>query len=268
MKEYKPRESTAMMLDTCMEYMNSLEYRVSGRHLFYRMLQDNIYSKKCSYIPFMAILSRARKSFYKEWRPYTLEDNSRRIILNGYGAMCPEDVVVTDYICLDRFKDQDYFVVCCFEAIAMAGQFEHITMKSIPLFPFAGQYSIEPKWKLAKFLEEANDKYEGEKPIIVTYFGDADKYGRQIPKSAFSDVRKWCDVDFEIVYGGLTIEQAEKFKLPMNPDKKDEYQWESLCDLEARELIEPILYRYIDKDILLATIKREREIIEADKAGK
>ena len=32
----------------------------------------------------------------------------------------------------------------------------YITMKSIPLFPFGGQFTIEPKWKLAKFLEEVD----------------------------------------------------------------------------------------------------------------
>ena len=54
----------------------------------------------------------------------------------------------------------------------------------------------------------------------------------------------------------------------MKEYKPGEWQWEALNDKQARSLIEPIFYRYMDKDVLQATIDREKEIIEADKAGK
>lgn len=257
--EWQPRKDTVSLLDMSIKHINSVNYKVTGRWLFYRLLQDGIFSKKKDYKDrFHPPIDKARKSFYNGWHPDILSDETREIKPYGMGAMDESEVTVDEAIILDKFKEQKYFVMICFEAKAMTNQFEYYT-KGIPLCPFGGQASIPYKWEIAKLLEDAKVKYD--KPMKVLYFGDCDKWGKIIKSSAFRDIRKWCNADFDLEYVGLTVEQATSMKVPENPDRKGEYQWEALKDEQARYLIEGAVSKYQDKDILEETITRENELI-------
>jgi hypothetical protein len=143
------------------------------------------------------------------------------------------------------------YTVIGFEARAMVKQFLYYT-KGINLFPFCGDAHIEPKWKLAKHLEDAHRWYGG-KPMQFLYFGDCDEKGEMILKAAMKDVRRWCDQEIEIEakWCGLTREQAKRFHVPKNPDKPGQYQWEALTDPQAKEIIELALAKFgVDVDLI------------------
>ena len=257
MKEYNPRSVTKALLDRAYEFIESVPYRVSGRWLFYRLLQEGYIKDKKDDRPFWSAIIEARKRFYKDWRPNTLDDDTRRMIERIGGRVSIEDCVDSIprkafSVChwafkLDHFYCQENFIELWFEAQAMVGQFEYHT-ENMNLVPFRGDASIALKWNLAKHLEEMAEKYG--KPIFALYFGDADKKGLQIPKSAVNDVRKWCGIDFELVRCGLTREQAEKYKLPENPDRPGQYQWEALSDKKAGKIISKAVGKYIDQSII------------------
>lgn len=52
------------------------------------------------------------------------------------------------------------------------------------------------------------------------------------------------------------------YSLPENFEKPGEYQWESLDDPQAREIITSALDRYVDKERIADIGRRERSITE------
>jgi hypothetical protein len=236
MTTWKPQRDSKAILDFAMAKIKSVPYKVSSRWAFYRVLQAGLVSDKSFITKFDYVTSRARKSFYGEWRPDTLIDSIRSCEWKGefdayFGLQ------------LDSASKQDFYVQCWFEAEAMHGQFEHYTEPyRVSLVPFRGDISIPMKWQLAKKLEQACEKYG--KPIKVLYFGDYDKKGFQIIEAALRDIRAWCKIDFDVERVGLTLEQAKSFGLPENPDHPDAYQWEALEDEQAKQLILDSLSKY------------------------
>jgi hypothetical protein len=218
--------------------MDALPYKVSNRWAFYRILQDLGY-KKDAYKTWIKWESRARKNFWGGYAPDTFEDDTRDTHWTGTGyASFAEwlESLKYDNPVYDAFNRQGRIVVCCFEARAMEQQFQYYLGRyRISLIPFGGDYTIEPKWRVAKQLAYWYNGYH--LPIIVLYFGDCDKKGRQIPESAFKDIRKWAQVPFEVRWCGLTPDQVEKYNLPENPERRGQYQWEALEDPQAAEII-------------------------------
>ena len=66
-------------------------------------------------------------------------------------------------------------------------------------------------------------------------------------RKALRDIRAWCKIPFDYEIMGLTLQQAQKFNLPTNPQKPNNYQWEALNDKQAEKLITEALVRYLDK---------------------
>lgn len=258
---YAPRGQTAAILDRAYELVRSVPYQVGARWLFYRLLQEGYYSSKADYNnKFLKATSAARHACYKEWRPDTLADETRKAIARGNGA---EDVtewlswVADGLTCrLDKWDTQSHYVELWYEARAMTQQFEHYT-QHITLRPLGGQASIEYKWRAAKGLEEAARRYAA--PIIVLYFGDLDTAGGTISDVAQRDVRKWCDVDFEFIHCGLSAEQVARYNVPENPEKPGEYQWEALSDEGARAIITAGVAPYLRHDAFTDVEEQEAE---------
>jgi hypothetical protein len=91
-----------------------------------------------------------------------------------------------------------------------------------------------------------------------------------IDKSAIKDIRKWCQVPFEIERVGLTLEQVARFEqqgttVPENPDKPGEYQWEALTDAQAASLISSVT-DLIDRDAWQRVEEQEEEAAEEVRA--
>lgn len=249
---YRPKEEYAKVLDFCWEKLQSIPYKPTLRWLFYRVVQELGWSKD-DYNKFKNnIMSPARKRYYKEWRPDTLIDDTRNIFKRGHGEY-------SFNMDLDKVKLQDHYVQIWFEANAMFQQFHYITKDyGVTLVPFSGSYTIYPKWKVAKILEEAKKRWN--KPIVVLYFGDWDDKGRKIPKEALKNIKEWSGVDFKVYWCGLTPKQALAHEIPEKLDakKKGEYQWEALDHKDAEKIITNVLDKFWDK-------KKTKKIIEQDK---
>lgn len=234
------RERAIETMAIALQHVGSVPYRVSLRWLFYRLLQDGIYTAKADYLRFKSLQGSWRKAFKNGWTPYTLADSTRKPIRRVYGYRShsqaerglPRQVSRKIDLHIDHFYQQENYVEIWFEAKAMAGQFEYYT-KDIDLIPFGGDPSLAFKWDLAKYLEEQAEYYD--KPIKILYFGDCDAKGGQIIDSAARDIQNWCDADIEVVRCGLTPGQARKYKLQTLD--KGQYQWEALTDDAAREII-------------------------------
>lgn len=258
-----PDPKTQKILNAALDHVKSVSYKVSLRWVFYRLYQDGFYSTKDGYNKFEYLCSRARHSRWNGWKPDTLADETREIIRRIYGYPeieealdeMPDDLASNIDLSIDHFFRQDHYIEIWYEARAMTGQFRHYTAK-IDLIPLGGMSSIPYKWRIAKELEWKRKKYQ--KPIKILYFGDEDLAGHNIKADVEEDVKKWSAADFEIVWAGLTKEQAEKYGIPHSIEKQG-FQWEALDDEAASEIIKDSLDRFIDRAIIKEAEKEARE---------
>lgn len=250
MAEYRPRRESGAILDAAWRHVGSVPYRVSVRWLFYRLLQDGHFSDKEDYGRLLTLLSAARKRFYKEWRPDTLADDTRHVSDFGRGYMTHEEwlrripKMIGGYP--DYWKRQPNYVLVCFEAAAMSGQFDHYLPSFISRCAFKGDVSIPTKWEIAELLGYCARKYQ--KPVKVVYFGDLDPKGLIIPESAMADIEAWATCDFEYTRAGLNPGDENTYEISENPDRPGTYQWEGLDDEEAGRLITSAVAEYIDAE--------------------
>lgn len=265
--------NTKYILQRCHFHINSVDYKVSLRWLFYRLAQEGLYRKDFNDLSgkrvsdyknrFTGLFSRVRKEFKYDFYPDIIADETRNIIWKGLGRKDELDGIKNLTFKLDKFVNQDYFVLICFEALAMASQFEYYT-KHIPLIPFKGDPSIPYKWEIAKTIEYANNNYK--KPVVVIYYGDRDDKGEKIFNSAFKDITKWSNVKFEVIHGGLKLQDAIKFNLPKMPGKPNNYQWEALSDEQARKIILRTIKKYVNFEKQELKEQEEKEILNRWKA--
>ncbi|MCP4652824.1 MAG: hypothetical protein GY858_05515 [Candidatus Omnitrophica bacterium] len=237
--EYKPRVQATRILDRAWIHIQSVDYKVSLRWVFYRLLQDGLYKSKGDYKKLINMLSRARKRRYKEWGPWSLSDVSREpIVRHGEFKDVEEFEEWKDALepSIDEWYSQDNYVEVWFEAKAMVDQFKELVPNFVTLEPFGGDISIPEKWKIAKRLKKANEEYQ--LPITILYFGDCDSKGEEIPKNAIKDIRPWSSTDFKFKIAGLTKQQARLKKITEKPENPNEFQWEALNDNQAREIID------------------------------
>jgi len=231
-EEWRVTSDGVKILDYATAKLQSVPYKPSSRWLFYQLVQAGLIPKDKS-SKFDYLLSRARKSFYGQWRPDSLADTIRECDFRGDGY-CQFAYQ------MDTNKLQQYYVQLWFEAEAMLEQFKHYTSEyRVSLVPFRGDCSIPIKWEIAKKLEDAHRKYG--KQIKILYFGDFDPKGLQIFDSAVKDIKAWCKVPFEVERIGLTLNQAVEYGIPDNPNKPNTYQWEALDDKKAGNLIQTSL---------------------------
>ncbi len=267
MKEYNPHPRTAQILDYAMEKIKSVPYRPNSRWVFYRVYQK-FGLKKEDVKLFDNWTSKARKRFYKEWRPDILADSIRKPSFRGQGFKSVEQwlgytiATIKNQTCiLEKISKQKYYIQLWFEAEAMHEQFKYFTNGyHVSLVPFRGDVSIAIKWEIAKRLERIYKNYQ--KPIVILYFGDLDTKGEEIPENALKDIKNWCGINFKTYWCGLTKKQIRKYKLPENPEKPGQYQWEALEHDQAGELILNVLDKFLDKKIIDKIVEQEREAEE------
>jgi len=263
---YEPRLESKRILQRAWHWIQSVSYSVTIRWVFYRLLQDGTYSEKAGYKHLISLLSKARKEFYDNWRPWTLADDSRGAILlqrsgyyglhlRGHGFESEQEWLTTikrELNCpLDKWMTQPIYSEIWFEAAAMQGQFLHYANQYMPLLAFKGDVSIPEKWRTAERL--AKRYSELKKPIHIYYFGDFDPKGLTIPLSAWSDIGSWAaglimkqeGIDFKEASAvlhyhrvGINEEHIEELDIPENPERPGTYQWEALDDEQAEKLIQ------------------------------
>ncbi len=269
MKTRSTKQQINDLAERALAHVRSVTYKVSVRWLFYRLLQDGLYNAKENYSRFVQIVSRWRHEGKAGWQPNILADETREAILSGIEEMTPANEMSESIIqnlhlwTLDsHFKYQDFYVEVWFEARAMIGQFKKYA-PNITLCPFGGYTSIPMKWEIAKRLEHMNNRFE--KPIVVLYFGDCDDAGFEILESSVEGgkgLRKWCDTDFKVIRCGLTKQQAKKYRIPENPEKPGQFQWEALNDEQARIIITKCISRYVNHEAIERVNRESLELNE------
>lgn len=266
-RNQKSTEEIKLILDSAMDALSAVPYKVSLRWLFYRLIELGYYSEKGDYRHFKDLQARYRKSQKRGWAPDTLVDDTRPVVYRGDGAEGEDEAiqlqVETLTATLSHFDEQKYYVEVWFEAEAMSRQFQYYT-KGLTLRAFKGDFTIEPKWRTAKELEWSAKRYG--LPMVIVYFGDLDDKGQLIPHSAVKDIRKWCEYEFHLVIGGLKPEHVDRFKLDPNPDRPGQFQWEALDDTEAQTVIRESISPFVDGDVISAMDERSR-MITADIRG-
>lgn len=262
---WQPRQKQQHILDRGWYWKQSVPYEVSARWIFYKLYDfDHLFdaSKKQAYHNlFLPLFSKARKQFYKNWRPDSLVDDSREELLGGFGYWNEKEwleIGIGEQECeLDKWRFANAYAEIWFEAFAMKGQFEYFA-PNISLVPFKGDASIEYKWRIAKRIEKIEKRYE-DKPIKILYFGDLDKKGLEIPQSALRDIEDWCSVPFQYVRCGLNPGDEARFDLGGAIDQPDSYQWESLSHDQAGALIMPAIEDLFSQGVLDEIEEREGE---------
>lgn len=259
-QNYNPRKETAETLSWTLTKVEEVPYRVTMRWAFYRCVQELGLTKE-DYQRFKKWTSKARKNFWNGWRPWTLIDDTRGLIElgDGFGNFKEWVKEVKDMKpTYEKFSSQEKLLMIWFEAEAMRSQFMHYAAPyHVPMAPFRGDPGPDYKWRIAKFLDELDENY-GPKPIVILYFGDYEPIGKtgsrgkgiRIPIDALKDIRPWFwslqinrgiskdDLtDLKFIRCGLNSEHIEQWDLPTNPERPGEYQWESLSDELAGELI-------------------------------
>lgn len=266
---YNPRGKTADALNRGRELVKSVDYHVSARWVFYRLLQEGWYTRKLDYAnKWLKAASRARHAFWGGWRPDTLADDTRAAIERGHGPKTPEDWLadVSARVSCDlaKWHGQPNYVELWFEARAMADQFRHYT-DHMTLRPMGGQPSIPYKWEAAKELEWAARVYG--RPVVILYFGDLDAGGECIEQVTRADVAKWCTVPFQFIRCGLNPGDPERYGIPENPEKPGEFQWEALPDDAAREIITENVGRFV-RHAAFTTIEQQERAVTAWLRGR
>lgn len=286
---WQPNPKSKSILDRAMEHIRSVSYKVSARWVFYRLLQDGIYTKKSDYKnTFISLTSRARHSGY--WNPDILADETREAVIfepdgtDKPGVAIQEQIELARVLAkeeieelresLDNYQyihsyriDPNYYhdsiTVVMFEARAMAQQFK-LYAEGLTLCPFGGQPFIPYKYEIAKYLEAQHEKYD--KPLLVLYFGDYDEAGQTIFKTAQTDISKWCGYGIRWEFCGLTLEQVKRYEIPENIEHEG-YQWEALTDRQAAEIIQTSIRKFVDVEEASRRAWREsrrvRETVEA-----
>ncbi len=265
---WQPTAKSKLILDRAMEHIQSVPYKVSARWVFYRLLQDGIYTKKADYKnTFIGLTSRARHNGY--WNPDILADETREAVIfepegtDRPGVDIQQQIELARVLAKEEIEslrrslenyqythdyriDSTYFydsiTVVMFEARAMEQQFRRYA-DGLTLCPFGGQPSIPYKYEIAKYLESQCEKYD--KPLLVLYFGDYDEAGQTIFNTAQEDIGKWCAYEIQWEFCGLTREQVENYEIPENLEHEG-YQWEALTDAQAAEIIQTSIRRFVD----------------------
>ena len=267
---YKPQGKTKEILDWCLSRVQSVDYRVTARWLFYRFVEEvlkpsgmSVKTAKKQYKTFLQWTSRARKRFYNGWSPNTLVDDTRYTRERGFGFSSEErwvDHFEREKCVLDKYLNQSNILEIWFEAEAMYSQFDYYTSPyHLTLRPFKGDPSIDYKAKIAKDLEYLGNY---KKPIIVLYFGDYDQKGVEIPENALRDIRAWSKTPFKFFRCGINKEQIVEWGMIESFDKEGTYQWEALSEDKAKALILGYVEKYWSLDKIQEVEEKEREATE------
>lgn len=266
-RKWNPRQKTVDFLQICWNVIQTVDYSVPVRWVFYRLIQDfGLPKTHAVYRMTKERTAKARKLFYKEWRPWTLTDESRSIsVPDGYKYNAQKWINETmkSECYLDSQQYQDYHVIVVYEARAMHQQFIKYTQPyRVPLVPLGGDPSIPHKWTILELIVRASKLYKV--PIVILYYGDCDEKGEQIPNTVRDDIISWTKSgSFKWVRVGLNKGDGERLGLPVRPDKPTQYQWEALSDEQARTFIEGSLNEYLDLDKIKRVEREEKKLMES-----
>lgn len=280
---YKPSPRVAKILDLALSIVQSVDYEVPARWVFYQLVQRLGFAKS-AYKQLLGWLSKARKGFWHGWTPDTLADDTRSIHGRDGGFKDRQkwfESFLEESCTLEVRSKQPNIVLVLFEAAAMAPQFDHyLEPLRISTAPFRGDASIPLKSKIAKRITALHRQFP-DKPVRVLYFGDYDPKGLSIPIAALKDIWRWInapewgnviavqpgdgqtvigtpDGKFQWIRVGINKDQIDSLDIPENPEKPGTYQWEALSDEQAGQMILGAVGGYWEQSVIEETLDEEK----------
>ena len=251
------------------DVINSIPYRATLRFIFYRLWDAGAIplepyngkknpapaAKLRAYLKLKQILADARHLELMA-RDAIADDTREPTSAFTHASVEAWHAALAESGCrLDPWAGASVRPIVLFEAEAMLAQFEHWTEPyRVQLWPFRGDPSIGYKERLARQLDEHRETGQD---VAVLYFGDRDDKGEQIAMANVGHVLAWADIWHPAYRVGLTQEQADDFALEDNPEKPGTYQWESLSNEQAGQLITEALEHYRPEMVLVSDDENE-----------
>lgn len=234
-------------------FVDSLPYKVSLREVFYHLLQKGLLRDKADYGNWKGYATEARKNWHLGWRPDTLIDGGREIIISASPSDAADQLATLPYyidIRPDLYSGQAAVPFLIYEAGGSTGQFSHHA-PWCDHAPLRGDASVPHKWAIAERIAELAECYC--LPVHVGYFGDYDPKGLKIPQSAMADILPWIErirPGTEVMFTRFGLNEGDnvRYNIPEKPEKPGTYEWQALTPEQGEAVIKGALSAMVDKD--------------------
>lgn len=234
-------------------FVDSLPYKVSLREVFYHLLQKGLLRNKADYGNWKGYATDARKDWRFGWRPDTLIDGGREIIVSASPSDAADQLATLPYyidIRPDLYSGQAAVPFLIYEAGGSTGQFSHHA-PWCDHAPLRGDASVPHKWAIAERIAELAECYG--LPVHVGYFGDYDPKGMKIPQSAMADVLPWIErirPGTEVMFTRFGLNEGDnvRYDIPEKPEKPGTYEWQALTPEQGEAVIKGALSAMVDMD--------------------
>lgn len=248
---------------------------VTVRQMYYRLVARGMVNDQKHYKRVVAAMTAARwkgvvrfDAFIDRERSMFSSTKARDVELDDEISHAKEqiDLWMRSYS-RNRWENQDAYIEIWVEKMALQGVFERPCMNNdVGLAPCKGYPSLsflqQAKWRF-------NDAIERDQIPTITYFGDYDPSGEDIPRSVQENLaRMGCEVELDRV--ALNQQQITEMGLPSVPAKITDSRSKNwggagAVELDAVEphtlakMIEAAIQRHFDNDAYDTLIEIESE---------
>lgn len=169
----------------------------------------------------------------------------------------------------NRWENQDVYLDVLIEKKALQGVFEAPCREhDVALSPCKGYPSLTFLYDIYKRFRE----YDGDKHLVILYFGDHDPSGDDIPRSIICNLGR-MGVDVALDRIALNKDQVIEWGLPPAPTKDSDTRsssWDGLGQVELdsvepnkiQELCNEAILKYFDNHLYDELIEREEDEAE------
>ena len=238
---------------------------VSIRHIFYRMVTQNLVEKSdrgYQQLQKVSVDMRRAGGLPYGW----IEDSSRRAYWNtGYAGVESFAEVAASIYRRDYWESTDTLVEVWCESRSLAGVLGGVCQEYVvPLFPAGGFSSLT-------FLHEAAEHIQqsGRSNAVILYVGDYDQAGVLIDKSIEKDLRGFLeDWPGELSFERLAVneKQIDRMGLPTRPPKaSDKRSPEVTRAVEAEAIPAPTMRGIVSaalQGLIPEKVLRQEKMIE------
>ena len=275
-RDVRFRGDTQVYLANILEIINKYQkmgYRMTLRQLYYQLVAAGMVENKTKeYDKLSRNLTNARMGGYVDWQ--AIEDRVRIPIMHAEFENIAElvEAACASYR-LPRWRDQDYYIELWTEKDAISSILKPLAMEyHIHLIVNRGYSSASAMYDASYRFRtpEAEDKH-----CTILYLGDFDPSGLDMDRDIKSRLYEF-GVEVDYIRIGLTWEQIQEHKPPLNPAKLQdpragnyvaqygESSWEvdALPPEVLHEIVDNAITERMDEDKYQAWIEKEEEDME------
>ena len=227
----------------------STDRPVSIRHIFYRMVTQNLVEKSDKGYQ---QLQKATVDMRDDGAlPYAwIEDSSRHAYWNtGYAGLGDYAEAAASIYRRDYWDSTDTLVEVWCESRSLAGVLGQVCREYVvPLFPSGGFSSLSFTYQAATHIQDS-----GRANAVILYVGDYDQAGVLIDKAIESRLRNFLvSWDGELTFYRLAVndDQIDRMGLPTRPPKaSDTRSKEVMRAVEAEAIPAPIMRDIVSSEL-------------------